>query len=82
MVSPIPYLTGHADSAPYWYVRHGLVDRDTSFATQVVLYYSIRNATRVKDVNFQLVWLRPHSGDYDVREAYSWLAGVLGRAGE
>jgi len=80
MVSPIPYLTRGADSAPYWYVRHGMVDRDTSFATQVTLYYSILNSHRVKDVNFQLAWLRPHSGDYDVREAYAWLAGVLAKA--
>ena len=29
MTSPIPYLTAEdGESAPYWYVRHGMADRD------------------------------------------------------
>jgi hypothetical protein len=81
MSSPIPYLNSAADSAPYWYVRHGLVDRDTSFATQVTLYYAMRNDASIKDVNFKLAWLKPHSGNYDVQEAYAWVASVLAKAG-
>jgi hypothetical protein len=81
MVSPIPYLNSAADSAPYWYVRHGLLDRDTAFAVQVVLYAAMRNDPSIKDVNFQLAWLKPHSGNYDVQEAYAWVASVLSKAG-
>lgn len=81
MSSPIPYLTSdNGDSAPYWYVRHGLRDRDTSFALQTVLYNAILNDDTIADVNFVLPWLQPHSGDYDVQEAYTWLAGVLAEA--
>lgn len=82
MSSPIPYLRSetNGDSAPYWYVRHGLRDRDTSFALQTVLYYSIINDDSIKGVNFLLPWLQPHSGDYDVQEAYAWLEGVLAEA--
>ncbi|MGE3842008.1 MAG: subtype B tannase [Vicinamibacterales bacterium] len=82
MVSPIPYLNSPADSAPYWYVRHGLADRDTSFAAQTTLYYAARNDPSIKDVNFRLVWLQGHAGNYDVREAYAWVATVLAKAGD
>lgn len=81
MSSPIPYLTTeNGDSAPYWYVRHGLRDRDTSFALQTVLYTAIMNDDSIKGVNFLLPWLQPHSGDYDVQEAYAWLESVLAEA--
>jgi hypothetical protein len=82
MASPIPYLTNHTvsgsrdslgDSAPYWYVRHGMADRDTSFALQTVLRYAITNDASIKDASFEFAWLKPHAGDYDVQEAYSWL---------
>jgi hypothetical protein len=82
MVSPMTYLNSRADSAPYWYVRHGMVDRDTSFAVEVALYYAILEDPSVKDANFKLAWMRPHSGNYDVQEAYAWLAGVLAKAGD
>jgi hypothetical protein len=81
MVSPMPYLNSSADSAPYWYVRHGIVDRDTSFAVEVALYYGILNDSSVKDVNFELAWLQGHGGNYDVQEAYAWIASTLAKAG-
>lgn len=79
MTSPIPYLLGSESAvAPFWYVRHGLRDRDTSFALQTVLYHAMRQNSAVKDLNFLLTWLQPHSGDYDVQEAYAWLEARLG----
>ncbi len=80
MTSPIPYLTSktEGDSAPYWYVRHGVMDRDTSFALQTVLYYAMINDKSIQDVDFEFAWLQPHAGNYDVAEAYAWLADVLG----
>ncbi|MDR3289518.1 MAG: alpha/beta hydrolase fold domain-containing protein [Peptococcaceae bacterium] len=79
MSNPIPYLRSAAegDSAPYWYIRYGLVDRDTSFAIETELYYAVKNAAGVKDVNFKIAWLQPHSGDYDIPEAYAWAAQVM-----
>lgn len=79
---PIPYLHTTASTAPYWYVRHGIIDRDTSFALQTTLYYAIKNDPKVKDLNFKLVWLQGHAGNYDVQEAYAWVADVLHKAGE
>lgn len=79
MTNPIPYLQSGSDcdNAPYWYVRHGMADRDTSFAVEATLYFALINASGVEDVNFNFAWLKGHGGDYDVPEAYTWLAGVL-----
>ena len=67
--------------APFWYVRYGMNDRDSSFAVETILCYSIANNPDVQDMSFELAWLKPHSGDYDVTEAYAWLDGVLAEAG-
>jgi hypothetical protein len=82
MVNPMPYLVSNTngDNAPYWYYRHGMIDRDTSFAVEVALYYAVLNASGVSNVNFELAWLKPHGGDYDVPEAYEWVAEAVHNA--
>jgi hypothetical protein len=81
MINPMPYLiSDEGDSAPYWYVRHGIRDRDTSFAVEVALFYAIQNDPTVKDANYALAYMQPHGGNYDVQEAYGWLAEVLAQA--
>jgi hypothetical protein len=78
MINPMPYLiSDEGDSAPYWYVRHGIRDRDTSFAVEAALFYAIQNDSTVQDANYALAYMQPHGGNYDVQEAYGWLAGVL-----
>nr|WP_320132284.1 subtype B tannase [uncultured Holophaga sp.] len=78
MSSPIPYLiSSNASPAPYWYVRHGMIDRDTSFAIQMVLKYAIENNANVKGLDFKFPYLTPHSGDYDASEAFAWFAEQL-----
>jgi hypothetical protein len=81
MINPMPYLiSDEGDSAPYWYVRHGIRDRDTSFAVEAALFYAIQNDPTVKDANYALAYMQPHGGNYDVQEAYGWLAEVLAAA--
>ncbi|OUD08312.1 hypothetical protein BVC71_14160 [Marivivens niveibacter] len=80
LTDPQAFLQGNADSAPYWYIRHGMIDRDTSFAVELALYRAVAGTDGVKDVNFTLPWMTPHSGNYDVQEAYGWLASVLSDA--
>jgi acetyl esterase/lipase len=82
--SKIPYLadsgaqsSDDCDVAPYWYVRHGMQDRDTSFAVGTTLYYALLNNDGVQDVNFNFAWLKPHSGAYDNPEAFEWLDSVM-----
>lgn len=77
LINPLAYLNTNADSAPYWYVRHGMVDRDTSFAMQTLLYYAIKGDASVKDVNFKFPYLVGHSGNYDVQEAFAWIKAKL-----
>jgi hypothetical protein len=83
MTNPIPYLMSATEgkSAPHWYVRHGMADRDTSFAVEALLYYTLINDPSVEDVDFSFAWIKGHSGNYDVPEAYAWLAGVLADEG-
>ncbi len=81
MSNPMPYLVrGKGDASPYWYFRHGMKDRDTSFDVPVALYYAVLNSRDVGNVNFNLAWLKPHSGDYDVPEAYEWVAEAVDNA--
>jgi len=78
MINPLPYLTSiDGDSAPFWYVRHGMRDRDTSFAVEEVLFQAIENDKTIKNANCALAYMQPHAGNYDVQEAYSWLADCL-----
>ena len=78
MTSAIDYLLeGTCDIAPHWYVRHGMDDRDTSFAVEALLFNAVRNNPKVSSPNVGFAWLMPHSGDYDVPEAYSWVQGLL-----
>ena len=61
--------------APHWYIRHGSVDRDTSFPVSINLAYKLMNAG--KDVNYLLAWNRPHSGDYSLDELFDWLDTIM-----
>lgn len=76
MANPIPYLKANSGStvAPNWYIRHGMIDRDGATAMQVLLYYAVKNNSSVEDVNFKLPYLTGHGGDYDVQEAFTWIA--------
>ncbi|WP_314777480.1 subtype B tannase [uncultured Solobacterium sp.] len=61
--------------APYWRIRHGSYDRDTSFAIPTILATKLVN----KDLNvdFFLPWGMPHSGDYDLDELMNWIDRII-----
>lgn len=77
LVNPMNYIGSKADTAPYWYVRHGTRDRDTSFIISINLSRALAADAHVKDVNYRLAWDQPHAGNYDVPEAMQWIASVL-----
>ena len=77
LVNPFVYLGTATKAAPFWYVRHGMIDRDTAFPVEIALSRAIAGDPDVRDMNFALPWMTPHSGNYDVQEAYRWLAHVL-----
>jgi len=44
------------------------------------MYYAVLNAYDIDHVNFNLAWLKDHGGDYDVPEAYEWVAEAVDNA--
>ena len=85
MVNSIAYLvddegTDAGDSAPYWWVRHGSLDRDTSFANQTLLYYALINDKSIETVDFAFAFGYGHCGNYDLDDAMEFMAESLADA--
>ncbi len=75
LMNPMNYIgTKDAVTAKYWRIRHGTVDRDTSFAIPIILATHLKNTGYM--VDFSLSWDRPHSGDYDLDELFEWISGL------
>ena len=75
LLNPMNFIDDEeTDVAPYWYIRHGSRDRDTSFPIPLNLALKLQNAG--KDVNFLLAWNRPHSGDYALDELFQWIKDI------
>lgn len=79
MLDSIAYLNDEedGDSAAYWWVRHGSIDRDTGFANQTLLYYSLLNDQNIDTVDFAFQWNTPHTGGYDVAAVEEFMADSL-----
>jgi hypothetical protein len=77
LIDPMDFIGTHADTAPYWYVRAGTRDRDTSFIVSINLDRALAADRQVKDANYRLAWNQPHAGNYDVPEAMAWIAKVV-----
>ncbi|MFI1994863.1 subtype B tannase [Actinoplanes sp. NPDC020271] len=82
LIDPMSFIGTPADTAPYWYVRAGTRDRDTSFIVPINLSRALAADRQVNSVNFRLAWNQPHAGNYDVPEAMAWIADVVARAGD
>ncbi|GIM90560.1 subtype B tannase [Paractinoplanes toevensis] len=80
LINPMDFIGTKADTAPYWYVRTGTRDRDTSFIVSINLDRALDADKQVKDVNYRLAWNQPHAGNYDVPEAMAWIAAVARQA--
>ena len=78
LVNPLDFLTARNSTvAPYWYVRHGMLDRDTALAMQVLLQHALMNNPAVKDLSFKLPYLIGHTGYADVQESFDWIKAHL-----
>ncbi|MWB98759.1 subtype B tannase [Agromyces seonyuensis] len=80
LIDPLEFIGTSADTAPYWYVRHGTRDRDTSFTVSINLAAALSADRSVEDVDYRLAWNQPHAGNYDVPEAFAWIAASLADA--
>jgi hypothetical protein len=72
MMNPMKYIgVSRTETARYWRIRHGVIDRDTSLAIPIIL------ATKLQDigcnVDFDLPWGQGHGGDYDLDELFAWI---------
>ena len=84
MLNSIPYLLDSEGedqgvSAAHWYVRMGMVDRDTSFATATLLYLSLLNAEDVTDVDMRFTWDRIHNYQcyHDAPDSFNWVQEMV-----
>ena len=72
MMNPMDYIGARGTAtAPYWRIRHGALDRDTSLAVPVMLATKLQNSGR--SVDFAAPWGMGHGGDYDPDEFLAWV---------
>ncbi len=98
MYTPLYYLVsnstyyngggaGTSDVAPYWRIRSGITQGDTSLCTEANLALGLSGYDGVKDVDFETIWAQGHteaedSGDADdnfiswVQECVSVYTGI------
>lgn len=77
LMNPMNFIGKNGTTlAKNWYIRHGTKDRDTAFTVPVNLYTKLMNTGLVGNMNFELGWERPHSGDYDLTELFAWMDSV------
>ena len=75
MMNPMYYIGQlNTTTSKHWRIRHGTKDKDTGLAISVLLATYLQN--NGIDVNLELPWDRPHSGDYDLNELFTWIDGI------
>lgn len=75
MMNPMYYIgQENTTNAKHWRVRHGSKDKDTSLAISVILTTALQN--KGIDANLEFPWDKPHSGDYDLDELFTWIDGL------
>ena len=62
-------------AAPHWYIRHGAMDCQTSFATTTAFAVKLQN--QGKEVDFLLAWNRTFGGDYALDELFDWIEFIV-----
>ena len=75
MMNPMNYIgQPNTKTSKYWRIRHGTKDKDTGLAIPVLLATLLEN--KGYNVNLELPWEKPHSGDYDLDELFTWIDGI------
>lgn len=74
MMNPMYYIepaqSKKQQTSPYWRIRHGSKDRDTSLAIPIILATTLNN--KGYSVDFAVPWDQGHGGDYDLDELFTW----------
>lgn len=75
MMNPMYYIgAAKTESSKYWRIRHGSKDKDTGLGIAVILGTLLQN--KGYNVNLELPWDKPHSGDYDLPELFQWIDSI------
>lgn len=78
LINPLDQLGAPGSQpAPYWYVRHGMLDRDTALGMQLLLKHALMGDSRVKALSFKLPYLLGHNGFADLQESFDWIKARL-----
>lgn len=77
LMNPMNFIDASAvgTATLHWYIRHGALDRDTSFLVPVNLATKLKNSGF--DVDFALSWNRLHSGDYNLDDLFLWIKKTI-----
>ena len=76
MMNPVNYIgRSNTNTSKYWRIRHGSKDKDGSLATPIILSMILKN--KGYDVDLFLPWDKPHSGDYDLEDLFSWIDNIV-----
>lgn len=72
LMNPMFYIgQNNTSTAKNWRIRHGEKDKDTGLAISIMLATLLEN--KGYNVNLELPWEKPHSGDYDLEELFQWI---------
>lgn len=72
MMNPMNYIgTQGTNTAPYFRIRYGSVDNNTSVAIPLILATKLQNSGYNTD--FALPWGIGHAGDYDLDDLFTWM---------
>ncbi len=77
LINALPYVGKTDGITPHWRIRNGARDRDTSFTVAFNLSRALKADAKVKNVDFALHWDQGHAGNYDVRNAFTWIDARL-----
>ncbi|MDD0838258.1 hypothetical protein PSQ40_06715 [Curvibacter sp. HBC61] len=80
LINSLAYI-GKTDAiTPHWRIRVGARDRDTSFTVAYNISRALKADAKVKTVDYALAWDQGHAGNYDVKDAFSWIDQRLAAA--
>lgn len=71
MMNPMNYIgTQGTTTAPYWRIRYGAIDNNTSTAIPLILATKLQNSGF--NTEFAIPWEIGHAGDYDLDDLFAW----------
>ena len=75
LMNPMNYISDKScNTAKNFRIRHGAIDRDTSLSISAILAITLE--MNGVNVDYEIPWGVPHSGDYDLKELFAWIDDI------